>query len=100
MTLYTLLSHNTLSFVISGIEPVKMVPAYCASKHGVVGFTRSLKDCSESDGVRINALCPGFVDTKTAMDWLDKQPDEIKALILSHKITYDINYCFSGLISP
>ena len=58
-----------------------VLPVYCATKHGVVGFTRSLKDCSKSDGVRINALCPGFVDTKMIRDWLDEQTEKMKEFI-------------------
>ena len=61
-------------------------PVYCATKHGVVGFTRSLKECSTSDGVRINVLCPDFVDTKMVRDNLDSYGEEFKAFVLSKLI--------------
>ncbi|XP_030643527.1 15-hydroxyprostaglandin dehydrogenase [NAD(+)] [Chanos chanos] len=40
-------------------------PVYTATKHGVIGFSRAMADASEQGdyGVRINALCPAFVDT-------------------------------------
>ena len=38
-------------------------PAYGASKSGLLGLTRSLADLLAKDGVRVNAVCPGYVDT-------------------------------------
>ena len=63
----------------------------------MVGFTRSLKDCSTSDGVRINALCPEFVDTQMVRDGLEEQPEKIKAFVLSKMTRYD-NYYFNSSI--
>lgn len=40
-----------------------MIPAYCSSKAGVLGLTRSLAQRLAVDGIRINAVCPGAVDT-------------------------------------
>ena len=36
---------------------------YCASKHGVVGFTKSLALETAGSGITCNAICPGFVKT-------------------------------------
>ena len=38
-------------------------PAYGASKSGLLGLTRSLADRLARDGVRVNAVCPGYIDT-------------------------------------
>jgi 3-hydroxybutyrate dehydrogenase len=40
--------------------------AYCASKHGVIGFTRALALEVASRGITANAICPGWVDTEMA----------------------------------
>ena len=72
-------NHDTI-----GLQPVSFVPVYCATKHGVVAFTKSLKGCSTSDGVRINAICPDPVDTPLLKNLLDKINDEkLNAVTLS-----------------
>ena len=38
-------------------------PAYTTSKHGVLGFTRALAAELGKDGVRVNAIGPGFIET-------------------------------------
>jgi NAD(P)-dependent dehydrogenase (short-subunit alcohol dehydrogenase family) len=48
---------------ISGRKGTAGLTAYCAAKHGVVGLTRALAEEVREDGVAINAVCPGSVDT-------------------------------------
>jgi NAD(P)-dependent dehydrogenase (short-subunit alcohol dehydrogenase family) len=52
---------NTAS--ISGLLPTPGVVAYSATKHGVVGLSKSLRGELRSTGVRVSALCPGAIDT-------------------------------------
>jgi len=49
---------------ISGRQGTARLTAYCAAKHGVVGFTRALAEEAREYGVQVNALCPGSVDTE------------------------------------
>ncbi|XP_016841512.1 15-hydroxyprostaglandin dehydrogenase [NAD(+)] [Nasonia vitripennis] len=44
--------------IVSGVLPV-----YCATKHGVVGFTRTLQMSYGLTGVRVLAICPSFTNT-------------------------------------
>jgi NAD(P)-dependent dehydrogenase (short-subunit alcohol dehydrogenase family) len=46
--------------------------AYVASKHGVIGLTKAASEDHVADGVRVNAVCPGYTMTPlngTAEDW-------------------------------
>ena len=49
---------------ISGRQGTAGLTAYCAAKHGVVGFTRALAEEVRADGITVNAVCPGSVDTE------------------------------------
>jgi NAD(P)-dependent dehydrogenase (short-subunit alcohol dehydrogenase family) len=48
---------------LAGLTPVPMDPVYAANKHAVVGLVRSLGPVLAAEGVRINAVCPGFAET-------------------------------------
>ncbi len=52
---------NTAS--IKGITGAKGACAYSASKHGIIGLTRSAALEYGKQGIRINAVCPGYVET-------------------------------------
>jgi len=53
------------------------VPAYCASKTGVVGLTRALAHRFGPDGIRVNAIAPGYHKTDmTKALWSDPSPAE------------------------
>jgi NAD(P)-dependent dehydrogenase (short-subunit alcohol dehydrogenase family) len=48
-------------------------PAYSASKGGVVNFTRELAVDYARERVRVNSVCPGFVETPMTDDYLDEE---------------------------
>lgn len=52
---------NTAS--IGGLIGTASISGYVAAKHGVVGLTRTAALECAAKGVRVNALCPGWVDT-------------------------------------
>lgn len=48
---------------IAGLTGAAYIAAYAASKHAVVGFTRSAAAEVAAKGVTVNAVCPGYVNT-------------------------------------
>jgi NAD(P)-dependent dehydrogenase (short-subunit alcohol dehydrogenase family) len=48
---------------INGLVGHESIPAYCASKAGVMGLVRSLADRLAPEGIRANSICPGYIDT-------------------------------------
>ena len=49
--------------------------AYCASKAGLHGLTRAVAVDHGPDGVRCNAVAPGWIDTDLNEDFIDSMPD-------------------------
>jgi NAD(P)-dependent dehydrogenase (short-subunit alcohol dehydrogenase family) len=47
-----------------------VVPAYCASKSGLLGLTRSMAATLGPEGIRVNAVCPGYIETAMTADGL------------------------------
>lgn len=49
---------------LAGLTAVPFDPLYAANKHAVVGLARSLGLGLPYDGIRVNAICPGFAESK------------------------------------
>jgi len=48
---------------IEGLVGNGAIPAYCASKAGLLGLTRSMAHQLGPEGIRVNAICPGYIET-------------------------------------
>lgn len=60
---------------VAGVVGVRNRAAYCASKAGVIGLTRSIAADYAAAGIRANAICPGTVATEWVDKILAKDPD-------------------------
>ena len=64
----------------NSFRPQHDQPAYTASKHAVLGLTRSAAMDYASRGIRINAICPGAIDTpmlRSAMERRGRDADDV-----------------------
>jgi NAD(P)-dependent dehydrogenase (short-subunit alcohol dehydrogenase family) len=60
--------------------------AYHASKHGVLGLTKSAALEYAARGIRINAVCPGTIDTPMVAEMLAKEPEAMKEILRDQPI--------------
>ena len=58
--------------------------AYTASKHGVVGLTKSAAITYSAENIRINAVCPGYVPTPAVIPIFETNPAMEESLIAMH----------------
>jgi NAD(P)-dependent dehydrogenase (short-subunit alcohol dehydrogenase family) len=65
---------------ISSFVGQARTPVYTASKHAILGLTRSIALDYAADGVRCNCVCPGITDTPMLWEHLNARPDPKAAL--------------------
>jgi NAD(P)-dependent dehydrogenase (short-subunit alcohol dehydrogenase family) len=61
-------------------------PVYSAAKHGVIGLTKSAAMQYADKGIRINAVCPGWIQTPPIEHLLEHNPEAEKGMLLHQPI--------------
>jgi NAD(P)-dependent dehydrogenase (short-subunit alcohol dehydrogenase family) len=71
---------------LGGLVGLPSRAAYHASKHGVIGLTKSAALEYAPKGIRINAVCPGTIDTPMVAAMLETQADAMKEIMRDQPI--------------
>jgi NAD(P)-dependent dehydrogenase (short-subunit alcohol dehydrogenase family) len=71
---------------LGGLVGIAGRGAYHASKHGVLGLTKSAALEYASRGIRINAVCPGTIETPMVAAMLSSEPEAMKDIMKDQPI--------------
>ena len=64
-----------------GLVGIPCIGAYNASKHGILGLTKSTALEYARQGIRVNAICPGTCDTPMVRQAIEQSPDQMARVI-------------------
>jgi NAD(P)-dependent dehydrogenase (short-subunit alcohol dehydrogenase family) len=64
---------------IAGLVGLSNNATYCASKGAIVTLTKQMALDFAVQGIRVNCVCPGFVDTEQMREFLASRPDPAQA---------------------
>ncbi len=59
------------------VEP--MCAGYCTTKAAIIGLTKAMAIDHGHEGIRVNCICPGYIDAGLAEGYFQAQPDPLKA---------------------
>lgn len=59
---------------------------YCATKSAIIGFTKAMAIDHGHEGIRVNCICPGYIDAGLAEGYFQSQPDPAQARLDAGKL--------------
>jgi len=71
---------------VAGLVGTRINTAYSASKHGVTGLSRSVALEYADQGIRVNAICPGWIETPMTEPVATGRPDLLETIIARYPI--------------
>lgn len=73
----------------AGLKGLKGRAAYCAAKFAVVGMTKSMAIDHSAEGIRINCLCPGTIETEMVAGLIENSgnPEQTRQMMIDRRVT-------------
>ncbi len=71
---------------VAGLVGFATIPAYVASKHGVVGLTKTAALEYAEAGIRVNVVCPGVIDTEMVDRFTGGEPEAEAAMVATEPV--------------
>lgn len=75
---------NTAS--IAGLNGLPTSSVYVAAKHGVVGLTKTAAIEYATRNIRVNSVCPGFIETDMTKDTMARRGDQVMAQVPANRM--------------
>ena len=66
------------------VEP--LCAGYCATKGAIISLTKALAIDHGKEGIRVNCICPGYIDAGLAWGYFEAQPDPVAARVAAGKL--------------
>jgi NAD(P)-dependent dehydrogenase (short-subunit alcohol dehydrogenase family) len=71
---------------VAGLVGFATIPAYTASKHGVAGLTKTAALEYAEQGIRVNSVCPGVIDTEMIQRFTGGQAEAEAAMVATEPV--------------
>ncbi len=84
---------------LAGLTGMPFDPVYSANKHAVVGLVRALGPALVGEGVRVNAVCPGFAESKIIEPIRDALSAQGLPIIPAERVAETVITLFEGEMS-
>jgi NAD(P)-dependent dehydrogenase (short-subunit alcohol dehydrogenase family) len=84
---------------LAGLTGMPFDPIYSANKHGVVGLVRALGPALVGEGIRVNAVCPGFAESKIIAPIREALLEQGMPIIPAEQVAETVLELFEGEMS-